>query len=223
MSLKRWILLGATVFFTTFVVWVVLSFQNDDSSLSVVARYVKEAMCWSADSSTVCMLKTIAKYEKKGRYDDAVNTGVAWAEKYPDSFTSGWIYQDISALYLRRASMDSGRAEQYLKEAVFYRDKALPSASDSPYWLQSLVTISESVGDLSTAQRCVEYGDSIKLLHRMNLLANQDKDRLARQFKPDLAERKKIECLLDWIEAGTKRLGGKLSTSGCQENHRSPG
>jgi hypothetical protein len=101
------------------------------------------------------MLKTMAKYEKKGRYDDAVNIGTALAEKNPDSFTSDWIYQDISASYLRRARMDNGRSEEYLRQAVFYRDRALPSASDSPYWLQSLVTITEAVGDLSTAQRCL--------------------------------------------------------------------
>jgi hypothetical protein len=57
----------------------------------------------------------------------------------------------------------------------------------------------------------------------MNLLANEDKDHLARQFKPDLAERKKVECLLEWIDARSKRLSGKLSASGCQEKHRSPG
>jgi hypothetical protein len=227
MRAKRWILLGAAVSFTTLVVWVVLSLQNDDSSLSVVARlattYVKQTMCWSADSNPVCVLRTMAKYEKKGRSDDAARTGVAWAEKYPDSATSELIYWNLSALYLRSARMDSGRAEDYLKQAVFYRDKVLPSASNSPYALQSLVAISESVGDLSKAQRCVQYGDSIKLLDRMKLLANEDKDRLARQFKPDLAERKKTECLLEWIDEGIKRLNGKLSASGCQGEHRSPG
>jgi hypothetical protein len=223
MRAKRSILLGATVFFTAFVVWVVLSLRNDDSILRVVARYVNETMCWPADSNTACVLKTMAKYEKKGRYDDAVSTGVAWAEKYPDSFTSGWIYQDISALYLRRARMDSGRAEEYVKQALFFRDKALLSASDSEYSLQRLVAISESAGDLSAAQRCVQYGNSIKLLERMKRLANEDKDHLARQLKPDLAERKKTECLLEWIDAGTKRVSGKLSASGCQEKHRSLG
>ena len=41
----------------------------------------------------------------KGRYDEAVRTGAAWADKYPD--TSNWIHEDISALYLRKAPMDS--------------------------------------------------------------------------------------------------------------------
>jgi len=226
MRVKHRILLGTAVLFTAFAAWAILSLRNDDSTLSVVAAVamdVKQRMCWPSDSSAVCVLKAMAKHERMGRSDDAVSLGVAWAEKHPDDFTSGWIYQDISALYLRRARTDSGRAEEYLKQAVFYRDKALPLSSDSPYPLQSLLAISESVGDLSMAQRCVQYGNSIKLLDRMNLLANEQKDRLARQFKPDLAERKKIEGLLEWIDAGTRRVSGKLSASGCQDKHRSSG
>jgi tetratricopeptide (TPR) repeat protein len=225
MRAKRWILLGAAVFFTTFVVWVVVSLRNDDSTLMVVSRYVKDETCWTADSSAVCALKTMAKYEKKGRYDDAISAGVALAQKYPDSFTSGWIYEDISELYLRRATMDSGRAEEYLKQAVFYRDKALPSHldSDSPYSLNTLAALSESIGDLSTAQQCVQYRNSIKLLDRMRLLTNEDQHRLARQFKPNLDERQKLDNLLECIDVATKRVDGKLSASGCQKQHRSPG
>jgi hypothetical protein len=222
MPTKPWILVGTAVFFTAFVVWIVLSLRHDDSSLSVVARAVKQTMCWPADSSAVCVLKTMAKYEKKGRYDEAVSTGVAWADKYPDSLTSSWIYEDVSALYVKKASIDSGHIEEHLKQAVFYRDKALQSPSDSVYSLQRILAISESVGDLSPAQRCAQYGNSIKLLNRLNLLANEDRDRLARQLKPDLAERQKIDHLLEWIDAGTKRLGAKSSASGCQETHVFP-
>jgi len=223
MHTKRWIRFGAAVFFTVFVVWVVASLRNDDSSLSVVARYVKQTMCWPADTSVVCMLKTMAKYEKKGRYDEAVSTGVALTEKYPDSATSEWIYEDITALYLRRAKMDSGRSQEYLKQALSYRDKAVRSASDSPYSLQRLVVLSVSIGDLSTSQRCIQYGNSMKLLDQMRLLANEDKDRLARQFKPDLAEGQKIDSLLNWIDASNRQVGERLSASGCQEGRHSPG
>jgi hypothetical protein len=217
MRAKRRILLGAAVISTAFVVWVVVSLQNEGSTLNVMAGYVKRTMCWPANSSAVCMLKTMAKYEKKGRYDDAVRTGVEVAEKYPDSVTSQWIYEDLSALYLRRARTDSGHADEYLRQAVIYRDKAFvpASASDSPYSLESVATISESVGDLSTSQRCVQYGDSIKLLGRMKVLANEDEDRLKRQFKTDLAERTKIEGLLKGIDSSMDRVSGKLSASGC--------
>lgn len=165
----------------------------------------------------------MSKYEKTGRYDDAISTGLAWAERYPDSFTSGFIYEDVSGLYLTKARIDGARAEEYVRQAIVYRDKALRFFSDSPYSLYNLVTISESIGDLSTTQRCVQYENTVKLLDRMHILASQEKERLGRQFKPDLAERKKIESLSEWIDATVIRMNGKLSSSGCQEKDRSQG
>jgi hypothetical protein len=222
MPSKRRIVFGSAVFFTGFAIWFVLSLRNSDSTLSLVATTVKAAMCWPVDSNAACVLKTMAKYEKKGRYDEAVSTGVAWADKYPDNLTGSWIYVDISALYLRRATMDSAHIEEYLKQAVFYRDKALQSDPDSVYSLQRSSAISESIGDLSPVQQCAQYGNSVKLLNRLNLLANENKDRLARQLRPDLAGRKKSDHFLEWIDAGTKRLGAKSSAYGCQ-THISPG
>lgn len=218
MRTKHWILVVGIAFSLTSVIWVVPSLRNEDSTLSVVTsyvtRYVKVKMGWSDDPFTV--LARMAKYENRGRYDDAISAGVACTEKYPDSFTSGWIYQDISVLYLKKARMDAERAEEYLKQAVLYRDKALRTASDSPNSLAQLVVISVSIGDLSAAQRCVQYRNSMKLLDRMNLLVAEDKDRLARQFKPDVAERKKVEGNSDWTKATTKEVQTRLSTSGCQ-------
>lgn len=215
---KHWIFLGAITFSLTCVIWVVLSLRNDDSTLSVVTRYVtryvKVKMGWSYDPFTV--LARMAKYEERGRYDDAISTGVACAEKYPDSFTSGWIYRDISVLYLKKAKADGTRAEEYLRQAVLYRDKALRTASDSSYSLAQLVAVSLSIGDMSSAQRCVQYRNSMKLLDRMNLLVNEDKDRVARQFKPDPAERKKIEDISAWTDASIKQVETKISTAGCQ-------
>jgi len=183
MRTKRWILLAAIASIIT-VIWVVVTWRNDDSTLRVVTRgvtsYVKRKMGWSDDPFAV--LDRMAKYEKSGRYDDAISTGVACAEKYPDSFTSGWIYRDISVLYLKKAKADGTRAEEYVRQAVFYRDKALRTASDSPHALAQLVAISLSIGDLFPAQRCVKYRNSMKLLDRMKQLANEDKDRVARQF-----------------------------------------
>jgi hypothetical protein len=227
MRAKRWILLGVAVIFTAFGAWVVVSLRNHDSTLSLVASYVQRATCWPADSSVACEfdaeLKTMEKYRKKARYDDAISTGIAWTEKYPDSSMNGWIYEDISMLYLRKARTDSGRAEEYLRMAVLYRDKAVPSASDNSYLLQQLALVSESIGDLSTAQRCVQYRNSIKLLDRMKLLENENQDRLARQFKPDLDERQKADHLLEYIDKVIKRVGGKLSAPSCQEQTHFPG
>jgi hypothetical protein len=219
MRSKRWILVAAASFFLlVFIVWVVVSLRDDDSTLNVLTRYAKERTCWFADSSNniSCVVKSMNKYRRRGRYDDAISTGAAWADKYPSSFMGGAIYRDISVLYLQRARIDSSHADAYLKQALLYRDKALTSASDSPASLQSLAAISEAVGDLSAPQRCVQYGNSIKFLDRMNLLTNEDKDELKRQFKPDLAKRKRIEFLSEWIDAEMRRVSEKSSVSGCQ-------
>lgn len=227
MATKRSIFIGTVIVFSAFCLWATLSLQDDDSSVSVtarfLARYLKETVCWSAQSNAFCVMKAMAKYEKKGRYENAIATGVEWTDKHYDGLTSPWIYEGISELCVKKARMDSGRAEEYLKQAVFYRDKAVQSLWETPYSLQPLVTISESVGDLSATQRCGEYGTSIKLLDRMKLLADEDKDRLERQVKPDLVARKQNEDLLNWIDISTKRIGSKSSASGCQQEYRSPG
>jgi hypothetical protein len=188
---------------------------------------VKRRTCWPADSSTACELetelKTVEKYAKKGRYDDAINSELAWVEKHPDGYINGWFYEEISELYLRKAKIDGGRAEEYLRQAVYYRDRAVPSASDDSYLLQQLAIVSESIGDLSIAQRCVQYRNSIKLLDRMKLLANENKDHLERQFKPDIDERQKAERPPESIDKIIKRVDGKLSAPGCQEQTSSPG
>jgi hypothetical protein len=50
----------------------------------------------------------------------------------------------------------------------------------------------------------------------MKQLVDEDKNRVARQFKPDPAERKKIEDISDWTNTSIKGVQTKLSTSGCQ-------
>jgi len=70
--------------------------------------------------------------------------------------------------------LDRAHIDEYLKQAAFYRDKALQSDPDSVYSLQRSSAISESIGDLSPVQRCAQYGNSIKLLNRLNLLANEN-------------------------------------------------
>lgn len=157
----------------------------------------------------------MAKYEKKGRYDDAIISGLAWTEKHPEGIDSQWIYRDLSFLYLKKASLDDGHKEGYVDQALFYRDKLLAFSSDSPGALEPLETISEYAGNISTAQKCAQYRNSIKLLDRMNSLVSQDKERLAREFKPDPKEEKETECLSDWIEATAERVNHKLTSSGC--------
>lgn len=210
------ILTAGAAIIAAFIVWLTFSLPNDDSTLHAEVRYLKETLCWTAESNVSCVIKGMAKYEKKGRYDDAINVGVAWTQKNPSGPISGWIYRDISVLYLKRASQDKANAEAYVKESISYRDKALPTASDSAYALQPLLLVTESAGDLSPSQRCVQYRNSMRVLDRMKLLVSEEEDRLDRQFKPDPKERNDLECLSEWMDTSGKRLTTKLSTSGCQ-------
>ncbi len=216
MQRRHSILLGAVAVTLAIVVWAMASLRDDESSLRVLIRAAKEQVCWPANSSMDCVVKAMSRYKKKGHFDDAIKTGEAWATQHPDSLMSGAIYIDISTLYLQKARMDPARTEEYIRQALSARDKALQSSSDNAYLLQQLVGISEYVGDISKAQQCIQYGNSIRILKRMNLLANEEKDHIARQVKPDLAERKNWERLSEWIDAGIKRVSNKASSSGCQ-------
>lgn len=217
MRRRHAILVGTVAVALAIVGWALASLRDDDSSMRVLVRAAKHRMCWPEDSSLSCVLKAISKYDKKGRFDDAIKVGAAWTSQYPNSPANGMIYADISTLYLKKATRDPGRTEEYLKQALSCRDKALQSLSDSAYALRPLVDISEYVGDISQAQRCIQYGNSLRILDRMSLLAKEEKDRLTRQFKPDLAERKQLEDLSEWIDVAMKRVSNKSSSSGCQD------
>lgn len=106
MRRRRAIPVGAIAVALAVVGWALASLRDDDSSVSVLIRSAKERMCWPADSSMSCVLKAMSEDEKKGRFDDAIKTGAAWTNRYPDSLISGVIYTDISSLYLRKPKMD---------------------------------------------------------------------------------------------------------------------
>lgn len=201
------------------VALVVWSVVDDSSVLGILAREVPRYMGWAPDSTTSDVLRRMSKYEKKGRYDDAIKSGLAWTEKHPDTGSNGWngwIYTDVSALYLKKAAEDDEHAEEDVTEALLYRDKALPFSTDSLYWLQKLAAISESVGDLSPAQRCVQYRNTMKLLDRVNILLTEEKDRVARQFKPDPADCEQMKCVSDQVDTSVNRVKGKLEHSACE-------
>jgi hypothetical protein len=205
---------GAIAAVFALVIWSVVLLRDDDSVLSILIR--REHIGWAPDSTTGDVLRRMSKYQKKGRYDDAIGAGIVWAEKYPDAGSNGWVYTDVSALYLEKAAKDGEHAEEDVKQALLYRDRALPFASDGLYSLQQLAAISESAGDLSAAQRCVQYRNANKILDRMAVLLGEEKDRVARQFKPRPDDVKRIKCDSDRLDATVNRLKGKLQHSACQ-------
>ena len=156
----------------------------------------------------------MSKNEKKGRYDDAITGGILWTEKHPHAGSNGWIYTDVAGLYLEKAVKDGEYTEEDVKQALLYRDKALQFDPDGLYSLQ-LATISESAGDLSAAQRCVQYRNAIKILDRMAVLLGEEKDRAARQFKPHPDDVERIKGDSDRVDAIVSRLRGKQQRSAC--------
>jgi hypothetical protein len=199
------------------IVCVVVLLLDDGSVLGILVREVPSYVGWASNSTAADVLRRMRKYEKKSRYDDAIKAGIAWTQEYPDAgYSNGWIYTDVSALYLKKAAKDGDEAEEDVKQAVVCRDKALPFSTDSLYSLLRLATISESAGDLSPTQRCVQYRNTMKLLDRVNILLTEEKDRVARQFKPDPADCEQMKCVSDRFDTSVNRVRGKLEQSGCE-------
>jgi hypothetical protein len=209
---KRLVVAGV-IAVAALVVWSVV---DDSSVLGILVRQVPSYMGWAPDSTAADVLRRMSKYEKKGRYDDAIKTGIAWTEKHPDDRWNGWIYMEVSALYLKEAGKDDEHAEEDVTEVLLYRDKALPLFPDNLYWLQRLAAISESAGDLAPTQRCVQYRNTMKLLDRVDILLTEEKARVARQFKPDPADCEQMKCVSEQVDTTVNRVRGKLQRSACQ-------
>jgi len=201
------------------VALVVWSVGDDSSVLGILVRKAPTYVGWASDSTAADVLRRMSKYEKKGRYDDAIKSGIAWTQKYPDAGSNGWngrIYTDVSALYLKKASQDDEHVEEDVTQALLYRDKALPFSTDTMYWLQQLAAISEHAGDLSPTQRCVQYRNAMKLLDRVNILLAAEKDRVARQFKPNPADCEQMKCVSEQVDTSISSVRGKLQHSACE-------
>jgi hypothetical protein len=196
--------------------WIVVSLRNDNSILSIVARGEMKNLGWVADSTTGDVLVRMAKYEDRGKYDDAIRVGVGWTEKHPDMTFDDLVFTDLGFLYLRKAHADAGRSDEYVRMAVSYRDKALPAEADSIPGLEKLARLSEAIADFSQNQRCPQYRNAIKLLDRQVVLLNDEQARLARQIVPQNDEEERLGFLRQNNDVTTRRLQGKLQVSACQ-------
>src|SRR5439155_6367172 len=100
-------------------------------------------------------------------------TGITWTQQHPNDGSNDLVYKHVATLFLEKAQKNSGHAEEYVKQALLYRDKALRLDSDpSRGWrsmagLRDLALISESAGDLSNEQRCVQYRNADKLFQEL--------------------------------------------------------
>jgi len=222
---KRLLFIGALVLTIVVAVWTVSSLRDDDSSLSVFVSYARKRMGWSADTRAYDVIVRMSGYIKQGRYDDAVRVGNAWTAKNPNSKWNVEIYKLISQLYLERAKADSGHADDYVRQAMLYRDKLLPFESNNVYGLRYLGSLSETGGDLSEAQRCVQYRNAIKLLEHLTGMLREQRT-VAPKEKAFVVPRKgtaaeyvltveDIDAMLERTRGAATQVQEKLQKSGC--------
>jgi len=113
-----------------FIAWVVVSLRNDDSTASIVARNLVRKMGLAGDSTTFDAIGRMSKCEKQGRLDDAIQAGISWTQQHPNDGSNDLVFKRIATVFLGKAQRDGRHAEGYVKEALVYRDKALPLDSD---------------------------------------------------------------------------------------------
>jgi hypothetical protein len=219
------ILMSATAAVMTVCVGIVVSLRNDDSMLSIILKDTSSYMGWGLASTTSEVLQRMSKYEKKGRYDDAIEAGVEWTKKHPTDGSNDRVFIGIASTFLHKAKQDSGNADEYVRQAVLYRDKAIPIASDTSLGWYSLRTvrdlalISESAGDLSDTQRCVQYRNAAQLLERLAVLLNAKRSQLSNQTssaEDAFGSNDDVERFLRQADATLARVRDKQQSSACQ-------
>ncbi|HEX9024095.1 MAG TPA: hypothetical protein VF799_09670, partial [Geobacteraceae bacterium] len=130
------------------------AFDGEGSSLSVLITMAEDKVVRSPGDSTFVALHKMANYQKRGYYDAAIDVGEAWTTAYPIDGSNDRVFIGIASAYLEKAHRDRAHAEDNVREALLYRDKALPIASDpklgtySMSTLRDLALISEYAGDL---------------------------------------------------------------------------
>jgi len=222
---RRLTLIGVLILTAGVAVWTVLSLRDDGSTLSVFVRYASERMGWSANSTAWGVLRRMAKYEKRGRYDDAINAGVAWTEKHPKDRTNDWVFRGIAVSYLEKAKKEPVRADECVRQAMFYEEKHLPFAVDDISALRDLASFAEVAGDVSGNQRCAQYDKAIKVLQQLED-ALRERRTVAPKEEVFVAPRKgtsaeyvltveDIDAMLESASGTITRVRQKMQGSAC--------
>ena len=169
LSRRRWIVGIVIVLLIGTGALVTASLRNDDSDLRVLIRYAARRMGGSQPSTTAEVVERMLRYEKRGRLNEALKLGVAWTDKYPQDFSSSYIYVNIAFIHLEEARRDRNKANEKIEQAISDRDKALACAPEALNIWADAARISEFAGDYSESQRCIQYGNAIKLLNQTSI------------------------------------------------------
>jgi hypothetical protein len=106
----------------------------------------------------------MAKYNQRGRHDDAIRVAQDWLKKHPDDTLHGaTFYEQLAITYLMKASKDSAHKEEWIQQAVAYYDKDLSvhEKKDVDLELYNAGRGFEIAGDLSTKDGCSYYGRAV--------------------------------------------------------------
>ncbi len=200
------------------------AFDGEGSSLSVLITMAEDKVVRSPGDSTFVALHKMANYQKRGYYDAAIDVGKAWTTAYPIDGSNDKVFIGIASAYLAKARRDRAHADDYIREALLYRDKALATASDPELGVYSMSTIhdlaviSEYAGDLSAAQRCVQYRNTIKLYDHLITRLTDKRDEITHRFVPDpndltVAD---VDCWADQTHDAMAEVREKQKRSACQ-------
>ena len=172
------------------------------------------------------VLQLMEQFRQNGRYDDAISVGTKWAEKVPQNGSNDQVFGRIAFLYLEKARKGEGQEDKNVAEALRYRDKMLPVASDAELgWysaaaLKDTAFISEAAGDLSVTQRCVQYQNATKLLERLTYSLQNQKVALSNRAgsqRDDFGYTKDdVNQALREAQASASRVHEKQKKSECE-------
>jgi hypothetical protein len=222
-SVGKWKLVTATFLLLSFWIWTEqhLASRDNGSMLSVLITSIADRIGFP-DTDPFSVLHKMANYEKRGHYDAAIRAGKAWTEKHPNSGFSDNVFIAMASLCLQKAQRDRAHSDDYVKQALLYRDKALPMASDPALEgyssLRDLALISEYAGDLSPEQRCVQFGNAVKLYENLIVRLKDKQDEISRRFvleKNDISS-SDVDCWRTNTQEEIERMRTKQHSSGCK-------
>lgn len=209
---------GFLVFVAT---WFVFIHRRDDSAFGYMSRRLGIAR----DETTVDVLRTMHVYVGRERYDLAVAAGDNWTAEHPIDGSNDRVFLAISSTYLERARRDKQNADAYVSQAILYRDKAIPIASDRALgWysigtLRDMASVSEAAGDLSEKQRCIQYRNALKLYKYIVERLNDIRDEISRRTPPEDqfgVSLNEADQRIHQALGTTKRLEEKLQNGSCE-------
>ena len=225
LSVARWKLCVASLILLS--LWIAAEqrqFMRDNGSmLSVSISRAADKVGCPGGGYAAAILHKMANYDMRGHYDAAISAGDAWIQANPKDGFNDWIFIRIAWDYLQKAQHDTTHADDYVSEALRYRNKALPDALDTPVgWynlgvVRDLALISSVAGDLSVKRRCTQYQNAINLLERRTTMLGDKRDQISRRFVTDKEDLTvdDVKHFSEETQTAMEQVRAKQQSHGC--------